>query len=208
MISLFTEQQLTPVLEGIRKFIRLQGLIHDPNPLVWGKWLADESDLKAALRSVADAFKQTEPMIGKRKYVGVDYDAPKSVKRDLMNFLTTTDDGKVSATAQKRNLPMYLLVIEPAIDLFYAFDHRGMVDNADNVIDQLCEYVDETTSYGTYDDALVAQHQVREMMRIRDEARKEEAQRKSKRRKSRDPMAELFASLGIDPEEEREDDPL
>lgn len=205
MISPFTEQQLAPVFDGIHKFIRLQGLIYDPNPLVWNKWLADESDLKSALRSVADAFKGTEPMIGKRKYVGIDYDAPKSVKRDLMNFLTTTDDGNPSATMQKRNLPMYLLVVESVINLFYTFDHRGMIDNADRVICEVCKHVDETTSYGTYDDALVAQHQVREMMRACEEARKEELARKSKRRKARDPVAELLASLGLDQEEVEED---
>lgn len=205
LTTLFTHDDLKLVHEGIRKFIRLQGLIYDPTPQVWDNWLADEGDLKAALRSVADAFKATEPMVGKRKYVGIDYQAPKSVKTDLYSFLTTDSVGP-SITLQKRNMPMYLLVVEPVIDLFAKLSHRQMIDSADAIIDDVCALIDNSTAYGTYDDGLVARHQVSEMMRIRREKRKEELASKSRRRKARDPMAELFASLGLDQHEDPNDD--
>lgn len=203
----FTPAQLLPITDGIRKFIRMMGLIHDPSPLVYLKWLADESELKAAIWSVATAIKRTEPMIGKRKYQGMDYDAPREVKKDLISFLTTTSEG-LSATLQKRNLPMYYLVVEPVINLFYTFPHEEMIANADKVAEAICEAIDQCTDYGTLDDALVAQQQARDIIRQHEEAAKEERARKTRRKKVRDPVAELMASLGLNLEEEPEDELL
>ena len=204
----FTTEELQPIKDGIRRYIRLMGLIYDPNPLVWNKWLTDESDLKAALRSVADAFKASATMLGKRKYIGMDFDAPREVKKDLTTFLTTGKDCGETATLQKRNLPMFYLVVEPVINLFYKFDHATMIAIADELTDDVCKMVDACTEYGTYDDALIAQHQVREMIRAREEVRKAELEKKRKRKKSRDPVAELFASLGLDVEDTLAEDEL
>lgn len=193
----FTDAQLAPVLSGIRTFIRLQGLIYDENPLVWSKWLADESDLKLELRSVADAMRKTQSMVGKRKYQNVDFDAPKEVAKDLMVFLTFSHDGSESATLRKRNLPMFHLVIEPVINLFYQFDHQSMIDHADELVDAVIELIDTSTDYGSYDDALVAQAQVATMVREREDARKAAAEAKRKKRR-RDPLLEMLAAYGGD----------
>ncbi len=195
LTTTFTEDQLQPVRSGIRTFIRLQGLIHDPNPLVWGKWLADEDDLKMELQSVVEAFKKTQSMVGKRKYQNVDFDAPKEVSKDLMLFMTMSHDGTESATLRKRNLPMYHLVVEPVIQLFYQFSHQEMIDNAQAVIDGVIELIDTSTDYGSYDDALVAQAQVAAMIREREEARKAAAEAKRKKRR-RDPLLEMLEAYG------------
>lgn len=209
LTTTYTEDQLQPIRAGIRTFIRLQGLIHDPNPLVWSKWLADESDLKMELRSVADAFKKTQPMVGKRKYQGVDFDAPKEVSKDMMVFLTMGLDGNDSATLRKRNLPMYHLVIEPVIQLFYQFTHQEMIDNADTIINGVYELIDESTDYGSYDDALVAQAQVQAMVREREDARKAAAEAKRKKRR-RDPLIEMLEAFGAGAakEEDEDDEPV
>jgi Arc/MetJ family transcription regulator len=196
----FTEQELTPVREGVRKFIRLTGLIHDPNPLVWNKWFTDEGDLKAALHSIADAFKATHTMVGKRKYQGVDFDAPREVGKDMATwYLSGANDGEV-ALMRKRNLPMMYLVIEPVVQLFYKFDHETMIAVADELIADVIALVDNTTDYGTYDDALVAQAQVQQLIRQRDEARKAALEAKRKKSKRRDPLLDLLATYGA-PEE-------
>lgn len=202
LATFFTEQDLTPIRDGIRRFIRLMGLIHDPNPLVWGKWLADEGDLKAALRSVADAFKASQPMVGKRKYQGIDYDAPKQVLKDVTSYLLTGDTDGETATLRKRNQPMYYLVIEPLTQLFYKVgDHQAMIDNADMICEAIATMVDAEDDYGTYDDALVAQFQVRQIIQARDEIRIAERESKRKRRR-KDPMLELLAAFGADGAEE------
>jgi hypothetical protein len=202
----FIPAELAQLKEGIRRYIRLMGLIYDPNPLVWNKWFTDEGDVKAALRSVADAMKGTEPMIGKRKYQGVDYNAPREVNKLLTTYLTSGKDSSESALLKKRNLPMFLLVIEPTIALFYKFDHPTMIANADAVVEDVCNLVDQCTDYGTYDDALVAQHQVYALIHEREAERKAIAAAKSRRKKSRDPVAELMASLGLNTEDDQQDE--
>jgi Arc/MetJ family transcription regulator len=197
----FTEQELAVVREGVRKFIRLTGLIHDSSPLVWNKWFTDEGDLKASLRSIADAIKATHTMVGKRKYQGVDFDAPREVTKDMHTFLLSgADDGEV-ALQRKRHMPMMILVIEPVVQLFYKFDHPTMIAIADELIADVIAMVDETTDYGTYDDALVAQAQVQSLVRQRDEARKAAAEAKRKRSRRRDPLLDMLAAFGT-PEEE------
>lgn len=192
----FTEQDLAVVRDGIRKFIRLTGLIHDPNPLVWNKWFTDEGDLKAALRSIADAMKATHTMVGKRKYQGVDFDAPREVTKDMNTFLLSGENDGEVALQRKRHMPMMILVIEPVIQLFYKFDHETMIAVADELIGDVIKMVDESTDYGTYDDAMVAQAQVQALVRQRDEARKAAAENKRKRSRRRDPLLDMLAAFG------------
>lgn len=200
----FSDAELAPVKEGIRKFVRLLGLIHDPDPLVWNKWFTDEGDLKAALRSVADAMKATAHMISKRKYQGVDYDPPREVSKDMHTFLLSGEtDGEI-ATLRKRNLPMMLLVIEPVIQLFYKFDHEQMIAVADQLVGDVMTMIDESDAYGTYDDALVARAQVQQLIRQRDELRKAATEVKRKRSRRRDPLLDLLESYSAVEDEEAE----
>lgn len=190
----FTPEQLNTITVGIRKFIRLQGLIHDPDPRVWGEWLADEGDLYAALNSIRLAFKATEPMLGKRKYQGVDFDAPGSVKSDMITFLTCGEDGNKSSSLSRRNLPMYYLILDPVIELFAAFDHPTILEIVDQVIDEIVMMVESCDEYGTYDDALVAQHQVRELIRAKEAARRAALDLKPRRKPRRDPLIDMIVN--------------
>lgn len=198
----FSDHDLAHLGEGIRRFIRLMGLIHDPDPRVWGKWLADEDDLKLALRSVARAFEASQPMVGKRKYQGIDYDAPKLVLKDITSYMLVGDTDSESALLRRRNQPMYYLVIEPLVQLFYKVgDHQAMIDNASAICNAVAEMVDAETDYGSYDDALVARFQVQQIIQARDAERTAERESKRKRRK-RDPTLELLAAFGVDGSEE------
>ena len=105
------------------------------------------------------------------------------------------------ALQRKRSLPMYYLVIEPVCNLFYKYDHRMQIDIADKVIEEICALVDNTDAYGTLDDALVAQAQVRQMLNEKEERRKAELNARKRRRVKRDPLLELF---GEEPELEDE----
>jgi Arc/MetJ family transcription regulator len=197
----FTEQELSPIREGVRRFIRLTGLIHDPSPLVWNKWFTDEGDLKGALETIAYTMKATHTMVGKRKYQGADFDAPREVTKDLTTFLLSGENEGEEALNRKRYQPMLYLVIEPVIQLFYKFDHPTMIAVADQLITDVISLVDNTTDYGTYDDALVARAQVQQLIRQRDEARKAAVEAKRKRSRRRDPLIDLLASFGPDAEE-------
>ena len=168
---LFTNQELLPVTEGIHKFIRLLGLIHDPDPLVM-KWYVDEFDLKSTLRSVAERFAHSEDMIGQRKYQGIDFDAPNEVKKDMYTFLLTGRTEPEEAHNRKCNLPMYYAVIVPVCNLFYKYDHRMQIDIAQAVVTALCTLIDNTTSYGSYAEALEAKVQIRSLINAHEEQRK------------------------------------
>lgn len=202
----FSEPELATVREGVRKFIRLTGLIHDPSELVWMKWFTDEGDAKAALESVATAMKATHTMVGKRKYQGQDFDAVREVTKDLNVFLTLGMDDSESALLRKRNLPLLLLVVEPTIQLFKKFSHTEMIELADEITQGVASLIDTSDAYGTYDDALVAQHQVKAIIHAREEARKAEAAAKrGKRRGRRDPLLELLAAVSEATVEDEED---
>lgn len=190
----FSQPDLQLVVDGIRKYIRLMGLIYDPNPLIWNKWFVDENDLHSSLRSVASAMKNTKPMIGQRKYQGIDYDAPREVTKLMHAFLLSGRTDGETSTLRKQHLPMLYLVLEPTIQLFYKFDHPTMINVADELIDDVVALLYSSTDYGTYDDALVAQSQVQAMIRAHESA-KIAANAKRTKRPRRDPLMSLLASL-------------
>lgn len=200
-----TEQEFSTIQSGIRKIIRLQGLIHDPSQLVWMKWLADESELKEAIDSVRALFKRTSSMLGKQKYHNASYDACRQVREDILSCLTSNSDGK-SATLEKRNLPMYYAVILPLVDSFQKYTHQEILDTVDSVCDGVKMMVDQCVDYGSYDDALIAQQQIRDIIRVHEEALAAERESKKRKRKQRDPLAELLAIIdGSDDEWSDED---
>jgi len=207
LTSRFSEPELNTIREGVRRFIRLTGLIHDPSELVWQKWFTDEGDAKAALESVSTAMKATYTMVGARKYQGQDFDAVREVTKDLNVFLTLGKDDSESALLRKRYLPLLLLVIEPTIQLFSKFTHTEMITLADEITQGVAELIDNTDAYGTYDDALVTQHQVKMLVNAREEARKAEvAAKRSKRKGHRDPLLELLAAVSEAVVEEEDDE--
>jgi hypothetical protein len=203
----FTDADLQTVQDGINTFIRLTGLIYDPSPLVWNRWFTDESDLKAALRSVRDAFVNSKRMLGKRKYRGVDFNHVKEIKKDLTTFLTSGKDAGETAHLRKCNLPMYYLVIDPVIDLFGNFDHEESILFAPEIIDGICKMVDDCTNYGTYEQAIEAQLQVRKLMAAREETKKQEQLSKRKKKpKAQDPFLALLASVAAEVDDDLEED--
>lgn len=169
LTQLFTPQELFPVQDGIRKFIRLLCLQVEDWQL---RFVADECDLIMSLESVKLSFQQTSTMLGLRKYQGQDYDAPEEVRRLQECYLLTGKDEQETARARRTYLTMYHIVIEPTITLFAKFDHATILQIADGVIDQIIEEVRNTDAYGSHDDALVAREQIRAIVRHRDEQRK------------------------------------
>lgn len=209
LLDHFEPEQLTSVRTGIQQFTRLTGLIHDQSILVWNKWFTDESDLKLALNSVRDAIKASVTMVGKRKYQGIDYNVVSEVKKSLWTFLTSGADAGETALLKKRNLPMFYLVIEPTIDLFAVFDHEEAILFADEVIDGIRNMVDTDAVYGSYEDALRVQLEVRTLMAAREEAKKAaNASKRRKRKPQRDPLLAMLAAIApeTDDEETEKDD--
>jgi hypothetical protein len=197
---MFTEQELAPIRSGISTYIRLLGMFYSPDPLQL-RWITDEGDLKAALRSVADAFKSTSEMVGKQKYQDTPYNAPKEVLKLMATYLLSGLDDRDQALQRRRNLPMYHLVIEPVTQLFYKFDHRMMIDIADAMVTELCEMVDQCTDYGTLEQALEAHQRVRGLIAAKDQAILNERSSKRKRRKPHELLLAILAEEPIDENE-------
>lgn len=188
------------VAPGISLFIKLQGLIHDPNPLVWSKWLADESECKEALEVVRSSVKRTATMLGKQKYQHTPYDPIRQVRSDVLSYLTTNQTG-LSATLQKRNLPVYYAVIDPLLTELSAVDHTTLVDHIDLIVDHIKTAIDSCTEYGTYQDALIAQDQIRSIIRTQEELAQQERDKKKRKKKGTDPLLALLAALDVSPDE-------
>lgn len=193
------------VAPGISLFIKLQGLIHDPNPLVWSKWLADESECKEALEVVRSSVKRTATMLGKQKYQHTPYDPIRQVRSDVLSYLTTNQTG-LSATLQKRNLPVYYAVIDPLLTELSAVDHATLVDHIDLIVDHIKTAIDSCTEYGTYQDALIAQDQIRSIIRSQEELAQQERDKKKRKKKGTDPMLALLAALDVSPDENWDSD--
>lgn len=177
----FTEQELEPFQSNFRKFIRLTALSEDP---LQQKWVSDECDVEQTLLSIADMFHGTEDMVGKRKHKGVDFNVINEVKLDMTELLLTNDDETKTRLLRKRHLPLYHLIVEPVIDLMNKFNHTETLNIVDDVMKQLADMIYSTDYYGTYEDALIASTQVKQLIQQHEEQQKLEKNKRKRKRKS------------------------
>lgn len=180
--AILANANLTEVNAGLRVFTRLFGLdiAHQQ-----AKYFACENDTELALDSVKQLLQETERFIGKSKHVGKPFDFVEDVKLDMNELLLMSDDPIRTAVNRKRNLPLYHLVVSPVVELFRQFDHATAVQNADVIINYIKETAFIEDNYGTSEDALIAQLQVRRIIRDREEQSKvEAASRKKQNRKA------------------------
>lgn len=177
----FSDQELLPIKQGIRTFIRLTGLISDDFQY---RWFADEADAVSFVKSIGTAFHLTERMLSKSKYQGQPFDAVRQVREDLAGSMLTGHTESMTVANRKRYSPLYYLVIEPAITAFLKFDHTTILAIVDDAVEGIAELVNQCDDYGDFDDALVAQHQTRQLIHTREEAAKAvKATRKRGRKK-------------------------
>lgn len=173
------------VADGVRKFLRLQSLPLQEYQL---RQNADVFDLMEALTITSDNYAQTARMLGKQMHQTSAYDPGEDVKRELENFLLTGVTERETAHLRKKNLTMYHLILEPLIDSVSQQDHMAAIQDIAVVVQQLIQDVQTFDNYGTEDDAMVAKHQIKAMVKQREEARRaqKEAAKKQSRRKKRD----------------------
>ena len=173
------------VADGVRKFLRLQSLPLQEYQL---RQNADVFDLMEALTTTSDNYAQTARMLGKQMHQTSTYDPGEDVKRELENFLLTGVTERETAYLRKKNLTMYHLILEPLIDSVSNQDHATAIQDIALIVQQLIHDVQTFDNYGTEDDAVVARHQIKAMVKQREEARRtqKEAAKKQSRRKKRD----------------------
>lgn len=196
--AILASVNLNEVNAGLRVFTRLFGLETDP---LQAKYAASEGDVALALESVKQLMHETERFIGKSKHVGKPFDFVEDVKLDMTELLLLSDDQVQTAVKRKRNLPLYHLVVSPVVEVFRQFDHATAVQNVDVIIDYIKETAFDEDNYGTYEDGLIAQAQVRQIIRDREElSRIEAANRKKQNRKAAKRLeAEVKESLEAEP---------
>lgn len=196
--AILANVNVNEVNAGVRVFTRLFGLEADP---LQAKYAAGESDVKMALESVKQLMKETERFVGKSKHVGKPFDFVEDVKLDMTELLLLSEDQVQTAVKRKRNLPLYHLVVSPVVELFRQFDHATAIQNVDVIIDYINETAFTEHNYGTYEDGLVAQAQVRQIIRDREEMSKVEAatRKKQNRKAAKRLEAEVKESLEAEP---------
>lgn len=173
------------VADGVRKFLRLQSLPLQEYQL---RQNADVFDLIEALTITSDNYAQTARMLGKQMHQTSAYDPGEDVKRELETFLLMGETDRETAHLRKKNLTMYHLILEPLIDSVSQPDHAQAIQDIAVIVQQLIHEVQTFDNYGTEDDALVARHQIKAMVKQREEARRaqKEAAKKQNRRKKCD----------------------
>lgn len=199
MTTHFTDSEIAVLQDGIRKFIRLIGLYVDP---LQGKWVAEEQDAYAALESVCFSMKQSERMLGKRKYQGLDFDHINECKKDLMVYLLTGNTEATDAGEKKRNLPLYHLIIEPTIQAMSKYTHTEAIELCTEVTAEVAAIIKACDAYGTFEDALIAQAQVKTMIRVREDARLEALAKRRPKKNKQAMLLEMFAGVLEEREEE------
>lgn len=188
------------VADGVRKFLRLQSLPLQEYQL---RQNADVFDLMEALTITSDNYAQTARMLGKQMHQTSAYDPGEDVKRELENFLLVGETDRETAHLRKKNLTMYHLILEPLVDSMSHHDHATAIQDIALVVQQLIRDVQTFDNYGTEDDALVARHQIKAMVRQREEARRlqKEAVKKQSRRKKREDVIPVDAGDDNDSDE-------
>ena len=197
--TILTNANLTEVNAGFRVFTRLFGL---DTASQQAKYSPCENDAELALDSVKQLLQETERFIGKSKHVGKPFDFVEDVKLDMNELLLMSDDPVQTAVNRKRNLPLYHLVVSPVVELFRQFDHVTAVQNADVIIEYIKEAAFDEDNYGTDEDGLIAQLQVRRIIRDREEQTKMEAaaRKKQNRKAAKRLEAELAETQDNEPE--------
>lgn len=204
-MAYFTEEELKPLRTGIRTFIRLTGFIHDDFQY---RWFADESDAISSLKSIVRAFQKTEPMLGKSKYQGQLFDAVRQVREDLAASLLTGMTENITVANRKRYGPLYYLIVLPAVNLFSKFDHQTILNIVEECVSDFVVMFEQCDSYGTLDDALVAQAITRNIIQQNETAIKAEkaARKKATRKKKKDDIEIDLPEVEIDIKDEVEVD--
>lgn len=176
-----TDVNLTAVHSSIRVFTRLMGLDSDP---LHFKNSSSEFDACDALDCASILLKDTKRFAGKRKHPGKTFDFIEDVKADITMMLLQDDDVVKQAMKRKRYLPLVYLVVGPALDALSQYDHLTAVNKVDEVFDTVKRTLLHSDTYGEYDDAIVAQAQVKRLIQQHDEqARLTASTRKRKNRK-------------------------
>lgn len=200
-----TDAELIQITGGMRTFIRLTGMIHDE---FQHRWFADEADAKSSILAIARTFKASERMLGKQKYQGQPFDAARQVREDMAASMLGGADESIMVANRKRYSPLYYLIVEPIINALSKYDHKTILEIVEDICHGFVAVMENTTCYGNYDDALIAQAQVRRVIADREEAIKVlKASRKRKKRKVETNFFEDDAEVVVDEAaEESEDD--
>lgn len=179
---------LSVVTDGIRKFVRLTGLASEHNPNKFdAKWVRDEFDLVDAVSTIKYFMKHTNRMIGAQKHPKTPFDHIDDVSKDLHELLLVPKD-QTSASAlpllRKKNLVMYHLVVIPVVKAMEQFNgHRECIQRVDEYIDYVCdELIMNSGVETTYEDAIVAKHQIAKMIEERETIRKSTTKVRKKRK--------------------------
>jgi hypothetical protein len=184
---------LSTVRSNARVFTRLLGLDVDPHQF---KYSSGEDDAYNALDCAAILLKETERFIGKHKHPGQPFDFVGDVKADMAEMLLIDADATKQAVKRKRHLPLFYLIVEPALESLRTHTHQEAVNQADELFDTIKATLFTDDNYGTYDDAIVANAQVRRMIRMYDEQTRLAAS--ARKKKSRQAARELEEDLTSD----------
>lgn len=180
MAHTLSPQQFQPLQDNIHKFIRLMGLNLESQP----NDIANEIDVVEYLDYIPPLIKHTKRVQDKQLYHHVEYSFSDDVKQSLDFLLLQSRNPNEDQLMRRKNLTAYHVVLMPTIDLIASLPQLEAINQVDSIINDIKQLFAATTSYGTMQDALDAQDQIRAMVRERENLRKNTTKVKKTRKRS------------------------
>lgn len=153
-----------PVTDGIRKFIRALG--RDDLQAFQLRQQADEHDLIDALSSVKSFYSSYLTMHevhDSKVKDGAMSRVLEDTLKDMEEYLLKGTDERQNTIKWARNASMYVLVVEPTIQMLAPLTAYTS-SQACAIVDSVIDEVVNTDAHGDHDDALVAREQIRHIL--------------------------------------------
>lgn len=178
--------------DGIRKVLRAQDI---PLQEHQQKWHADVFDILDAV----DVAKMCVPIVtrtvGAQLHQTNPYNFVNDIKSEVEENILSHKDDKQALLMRKMYLTPYHMIIEPMIDALGNVGHQQALAEYEHLFDEVTNAILTFADYGTVDDALVAKHQIKSMVKVREELRRNQKLAQKKMNRSRKKMLKELESL-------------
>lgn len=180
------------IQDGIRKVLRAQDV---PLQEYQQKWNADVFDILDAVDIARLCVPIVTRTVGVQLHQTNRYDFTADIKNEVEENILSHKDEKQSLLMRKMYLTPYHMIIEPMIDALGSVDQDQALIEYNQLFDDVSHAIMTFTDYGSVDDAVVAKHQIKSMVKVREEHRRTQKINQKKANRSRKKMLKELESL-------------
>lgn len=153
--------QLQSLYQGIDRLLRLDYPENTDEVSLKRHYGAhvDALEMIEAVEVLRFYFKDTEEMLGKAAYRGEkSFDFISELKEDIRSYYLEASSDKEGALRRRKYRTMVVLMLNPLISLFQNMSHADALNQYDEVLDRVIEYISTNEIETRKDDAFVVRH--------------------------------------------------